>query len=103
MVDIDVSREKAEINQKIDHAQHRIGDLESQLRTIDIELDSLFQDREQYILLSEISDRLDKLNKLGGTALFWGSWSWYERLTLTAEFKSKLTKRKGTSGCSQSS
>lgn len=72
MVDIDVSREKAEINQKIEHAQSRIADLEGQLRLVDIELDDLFQDRDQYILLSEISDRLDKLNKLGGAGLFWG-------------------------------
>ncbi|RDH81168.1 MAG: energy transducer TonB [endosymbiont of Galathealinum brachiosum] len=72
MVDKEVSEQQAVINQKIDKAQHRIAELENQLRLVDIELEDLFQDRQQYILLSEISDRLDKLNKLGGACLFWG-------------------------------
>ncbi|MCW8934371.1 MAG: AgmX/PglI C-terminal domain-containing protein [Gammaproteobacteria bacterium] len=72
MVDQDVSREQEKINLKIDEAQHRIADLENQLRLVDIELEEFFQDRQQFILLSEISDRLDKLNKLGGACLFWG-------------------------------
>jgi len=72
LVDQEVSQEQEKINLKIDVAQHRIADLENQLRLVDIELEELFQDRQQYILLSEISDRLDKLNKLGGTSLFWG-------------------------------
>ncbi|HED34129.1 MAG TPA: AgmX/PglI C-terminal domain-containing protein [Gammaproteobacteria bacterium] len=69
---MDVAQEKADINQKIDGAQSRIEDLEDQLHLVDIELEKLFQDRQQYILLSEISDRIDKLNKLGGACLFWG-------------------------------
>ena len=75
MVDQEVSQEKEKINLKIDEAQHRIADLENQLRLVDIELEDLFQDRQQFILLSEISDRLDKLNKLGGASLFWGEGS----------------------------
>jgi len=70
--EIDVAQEKADINQKIDGAQSRIENLEDQLHLVDIELEKLFQDRQQYILLSEISDRIDKLNKLGGACLFWG-------------------------------
>lgn len=72
LVDKKVSQEKADINQKIDKAQHRIADLENQLRLVDIELEDLYQDRQQFVLLSEISDRLDQLNKLGGSCLFWG-------------------------------
>lgn len=72
MTEIDVSREQAQINQKIEQAQIRIEDLEGQLRHVDAELDNLFQEREQHILLSEITDRLEKLNKLGGDCLFWG-------------------------------
>jgi len=75
LVEIDVSQEKAEINQKIEQAQVRIADLENNLRLIDIELEDLYQDRQQFILLSEINDRLDKLNKLGGAYLFWGEGS----------------------------
>ncbi len=72
MVDEQVSQEQDKINLKIDEAQHRIAELENQLRLIDVELEELFQNRQQFILLSEISDRLDKLNKLGGACLFWG-------------------------------
>ncbi len=72
MTQIDVSREQAKINQKIEQAQSRIDDLENQLRSVDIELEDLYQEREQHILLSEITDRLEKLNKLGGDCLFWG-------------------------------
>jgi outer membrane biosynthesis protein TonB len=72
LVDQEVTQEHNSINVKIDTAQHRIADLENQLRLVDIELEDLFQDRQQFILLSEISDRLDKLNKLGGACLFWG-------------------------------
>jgi len=70
--DQEVSQEKDKINLKIDNAQHRIADLENQLRLVDIELEDLFQVRQKFILLSEISDRLDNLNKLGGSSLFWG-------------------------------
>lgn len=72
MSEIDVSREQAQINQKIEQAQSRIADLEDQLSLVDIELEKLYQDREQHILLGEITDRLEKLNKLGGDCLFWG-------------------------------
>ena len=72
MVDQDVSQEQQKINCKIDDAKQRIIELEEQLRLVDIELEELFQNRQQYILLSEISDGLDKLNKLGGANLFWG-------------------------------
>lgn len=72
MTAIDVSKEQAEINQKIERAQVRISELEAQLRQIDIELETLFQEREKHILLSEISDRIEKLNKLGGASLLWG-------------------------------
>ena len=72
MEDQEVSKEKDKINLKIDNAQHRIADLENQLRLVDIELEDLFQVRQKFILLSEISDRLDNLNKLGGSDLFWG-------------------------------
>ena len=72
MVDNEVTEQQNVINQKIDNAQHRIADLENRLRLVDIELEDLFQEREQYILLGEISDRIDKLNKIGGACLVWG-------------------------------
>ena len=72
MEEINVSKEKAELNQKIEQADKRIAELEGKLRLIDTEIEDLHEDRQQYILLSEITDRLDKLNKMGGASLFWG-------------------------------
>ena len=68
----EVAQEKIKINQKIEAAQERITELENDLREIDIELDGYFAERQKYVLISEINDRLDKLGKLGGSALFWG-------------------------------
>jgi TonB family protein len=71
-VNIDVKKEQSEINNQIEEAKKRVHELEEELRLVDIEVDEIFTDRQQYVLLSEISDRLDKLNKLGGACLFWG-------------------------------
>lgn len=68
----EVAEEKVRINQKIEAAQQRIVELENDLRAEDVKLDALFSERQKYILISEINDRLDKLGKLGGAALFWG-------------------------------
>lgn len=71
-MNIDVKQEQSEINSQIEGAKKRVHELEDQLRLVDIEIDEIFTDRQQYVLLSEIGDRLDKLNKLGGACLFWG-------------------------------
>lgn len=68
----EVTEEKIKINQKIEAAQQRIVELENDLRQIDIELEELFAERQKYMLISEMTDRLDKLNKMGGSQLFWG-------------------------------
>lgn len=68
----EVAQEQEKINQQIADAQHRIEALEKELRLVDIGLEDLFNDRQQFVFLSEIADRLDKLNKIGGACLFWG-------------------------------
>ena len=68
----EVAQEQEKINQQIADAQQRIAELEQDLHKVDIELEDLFSDRQQYVFLSEIADRLDKLNKIGGASLFWG-------------------------------
>ncbi len=68
----EVAEEKSRINKKIEAAQQRIAELENDLRVLDVELEELFVDRQKYVLISEIADRLDKLNKLGGAKLLWG-------------------------------
>jgi hypothetical protein len=69
---VDVTKEQVIINKQIETAQKRINELENELQVVDLELDDIFTDRQQFSLLSEISDRLDQLNKLGGACLFWG-------------------------------
>lgn len=71
----EVAEEKNRINEKIEAAQQRIVELENDLRVLDMEQDALFAERQKYVLISEMSDRLDKLNKLGGAGLFWGEGS----------------------------
>lgn len=68
----EVAEEKNRINQKIEAAHERIAELEDDLRRFDIELEALLSERQKYMLLSEISDRLDTLNRVGGASLFWG-------------------------------
>lgn len=68
----DISQQQQQINQKLDTAQRRIAELENDLHLADSDLDLLFVDRPRYVLLSELADRLDKLNKLGGASMFWG-------------------------------
>ena len=69
---LDFSQQQQQINQKIESARQRIAELENDLSRADVDLDALFVDRPRYVLLSELSDRLDKLNKLGGASMFWG-------------------------------
>lgn len=68
----DIQEEKQQINSKIEHARERIVDLENDLRLADGEYNELLKEQQKYFLLSEIADRLDKLQKVGGAALFWG-------------------------------
>ncbi|MBI3186264.1 MAG: AgmX/PglI C-terminal domain-containing protein [Gammaproteobacteria bacterium] len=67
-----MSQEQQKINQKIELAHRRIAELENDLHIADADLDLLFVDRPRFVLLSELADRLDKLNKLGGASMFWG-------------------------------
>ena len=68
----DVKKEQLEINHQVEDAKNKILELEEELRLVDIEIDTIFTERQQYVLLSEINDRLEKLNAMGGADLFWG-------------------------------
>lgn len=68
----EISEQQQQINLKIETAKQRVAELENDLRRADGELDLLFTERQKYALVSEISDRLEQLKKLGGSALFWG-------------------------------
>ena len=68
----DIKSKQEEINQKIDDAYNRLETLQGQESGLNEELQQLNTLRHRYAVLSEVSDQLEKLEKLGGADLFWG-------------------------------
>ncbi len=68
----EISQEQEEINRKIDEAYTRLNALENEDVGVSDELKELKTRRQRFAVLSEISDQLEKLEKLGGSDLFWG-------------------------------
>ena len=68
----DIKKAQEEINREIDDAYNRLEELEDQDDHLVEELTELDKLRHRYHVLSEISDQLEKLDKLGGGDLFWG-------------------------------
>lgn len=54
-------------------ARQALEALAGDLRAVDAELEDLATERQQYGLLLEACNALDKLDKIGGAALFWGA------------------------------
>ncbi|MCW8852493.1 MAG: hypothetical protein OQK44_07475, partial [Gammaproteobacteria bacterium] len=71
MVD-EILQEQEEINRKIDEAYTRLNALEDEDVGVSDELKELKAQRQRFAVLSEVSDQLEKLEKLGGSDLFWG-------------------------------
>ncbi|MBL4711890.1 MAG: AgmX/PglI C-terminal domain-containing protein [Gammaproteobacteria bacterium] len=67
-----MSKQQENINQKIDDAYSRLVELEGAEAGINEELKQLKTHRQRFSILSEVSDQLEKLEKLGGGKLFWG-------------------------------
>ena len=81
----DISKQQEEINQQIDDAYDRLELLADEESEINSELQSLGELRQRYAVLSEVSDRLEKLEKLGGGDLFYGEG--YDREKASSERK----------------
>lgn len=56
---------------RIDGYQTEIKRLETELQSIDTELDGISDERRKYEVLSGVCESLEKLNEIGGNALFW--------------------------------
>ena len=67
-----ILKQQQEINREIDGAYNRLEELESEDANISQELKQLNTQRAHFTILSEVSDQLEKLEKLGGSDLFWG-------------------------------
>ena len=68
----DIKKRQEDVNRQIDDAYNRLDDLKNCDDGIAEELERLKGQRQQFILLSEVNDRLEKLDKLGSNDLFWG-------------------------------
>ena len=68
----DIKKAQKDINRKIDDAYNRLEELENEDDVLAEELGQLNKLRHRYHVLSEVSDQLEKLEKLGGADLFWG-------------------------------
>jgi len=68
----DIKQAQEEINRKINDAYNRLEELENEESKISEEFEALNKQRHRYHVLGEISDQLEKLDKLGGSDLFWG-------------------------------
>jgi chromosome segregation ATPase len=62
----EIQKQQEEVNRKIDEAYDRLNELENEESGITGELKELNTQRQRYAVLSEISDQLEKLEKLGG-------------------------------------
>ena len=81
----DIKKAQEDINRKIDDAYNRLEELEGEESGLTEELSQLNTQRHRFHVLSEISDQLEKLEKLGGADLFWGKN--YDRSTAQDEQK----------------
>ena len=68
----DIKKQQEEINHEINDAYNRLEELEDEEARLADELKELNSRRHRMTLLSEVSDRLEKLEKIGGSDLFWG-------------------------------
>ena len=68
----EIKQQQDEINRKIDEAYDRLEELGDLEKDINEELRQLGSLRARYAVLSEVSDQLEKLEKLGGAEMFWG-------------------------------
>ena len=81
----DIQKAQEDINRKIDDAYNRLEELAGEEAEIAGEFEKLNKQRHRYHVLGEISDQLEKLEKLGGSDLFWGED--YDRNSSQAEQK----------------
>ena len=65
-----ISKQQQAVNHKIDDACTRLEQLKSEEKGVAEELNQLDVQRQRYAILSEVSDRLEKLDRLGGRDLF---------------------------------
>ncbi|HEY9135800.1 MAG TPA: AgmX/PglI C-terminal domain-containing protein [Pseudomonadales bacterium] len=65
------SQAELQVDLKIEHTKQVINKLESELQLVEQELANLSGDRQKYDLLTDACDRLNQLDELSASPLFW--------------------------------
>jgi len=65
------SDEQKSLQEQVERSESVLGELERDLRAIDVELNELAQRNRQYEVLSELCRNFEELEGLGATHLFW--------------------------------
>jgi len=65
-------QKQRDLAEQIEQSHAKIVGLEKELEGVQAELEALSGQREQYRLLSEVCESLEKLTELGAAPLFWG-------------------------------
>ena len=60
------------LREQIDRVESKLGGLTNHLRVVDGELSELRPKREQYELVQNVCDSLERLRALGVSSMFWG-------------------------------
>lgn len=68
----DIKQAQDDINRKINDAYDRLEQLSVDEVKLAEEMEELNKERARLTILSEVSDQLEKLEKMGGAHLFWG-------------------------------
>ncbi len=66
------SEQEQSLREQVKQSERVLDDRESDLRSIDAELEGLAQRNHQYELLAQVCRSLEELDDLGATHLFWG-------------------------------
>lgn len=67
----DIYQQLDKCHVRINECQSEIKQFETELEAVNSELESISDERQKYEVLSGVCENLEKLNEIGGNALFW--------------------------------
>jgi hypothetical protein len=67
-----ISREQKDLLSRVEQARAEIASLEGKQKKLDAKLAGLSEQRQQYELLDQVCESLEKLDQMGAAHLFWG-------------------------------
>lgn len=67
-----IAREHDDLHSRVEQAREEVASLEGKRKKLDAKLAGMFEQRQQYELLDQICESLEKLDQMGAAHLFWG-------------------------------